>query len=555
MAAVTALKVSLVTAVHAKDAAKAALDDAQARFDIACVHAEGLTSRLKTYKANLKAKQAVLRAQAIRSFPEELLQRVFTFVAEAHSEDYFQRAGPESGSSSPLRNTDRALAPYHLRAVCRQWARIAYGTPELWTLFAVPDLVPISRNEALARRKRFLLQFHLERVLKYSAGRPLDVVIAYNRYQDTTERVAARTDEDTCTTEDFHDSEIYTCVLEVMLQDHIHRIRSISVCAPTPIVGGESGHWQGEKHPIVSGVLDLLRFPTPLLESVSLVTTDMLDHDLCTDHDWFEYPHQPLAVFLPYAPLLQRLSVGRFPLALCATHPGLPALRELWIAQQTMEESLLWSTLAAAPGLIEAHIDVVGFTSSIAFERLDTHPSLATLSLRGDGTHFLIQTGIQNQFAALNCPKLTSLTIDINMIGEPFAPEVLNSITHLTFTDADDGGAFLPSFRGCPNITHITIQSSNELDDKQFFDELCRKQPDGSPLIWPKLTSVTLNVVALVNSVEKDGLVRLVNARNSSLSESAVKITTVAIDTANTIPGYVERRLQLLLGKENVTSL
>lgn len=496
----------------ARTRAHAALKRAKATYAATVADVKEMEASRDALHATAQRLRRSLRTMA--GFPAELLSMIVTACVADRDED-----------DNLAIDWDAALAPFHAASVNRHWRQAVLSSAECWTYIAVPPVKKVSPRRFAAAVT------HLDGALSRSHALQLDFVISIDWNVKQIRDVSVVSAE----------HNLYLHVFRSVMASS-RRLRTLSMAT-----GSVSSAWQKSLdnlgHPsIVEQMLALLRCPTPQLVrlSVNCGHTSYMDKGVF----FLGFPDEEFPLLLPDAPKLQSIDVLGAPIVCRRPHPGLPALRSLTLNCPKMYTGLVWDTLAAAP-----HLDVLSLSYATLRSPNEQPPaSLPIRSLRVDD-----EADISTHH--IDLPNLQSL----NLMSWRLMDHVTESMAR-TVTEIEVEGylclAELRVYRELKAIEHFVVRGDlmNIAEDDAFFDMLC----DPTDPLWPNLRHLELWTLE-GDSVERDGLLRLVKARNvcgSGTREQGAPrpLEKVEFDTMS-VPGWIAVQVKEILGKKCICEL
>ncbi|KZV84863.1 hypothetical protein EXIGLDRAFT_272240 [Exidia glandulosa HHB12029] len=279
---------AVLDAKSARERAQAALELAQADYDLAAGEEQDLQER----SAALRAGTIRLRnsLQTMASFPSDLLVMIVTEAAAMQMED----------RDGPTMDWDAALAPYYAIMVNQHWRRSVLSAARCWTYVVVPLVIPSETAMSMTG--------HLELALRRSRSLPIDVHLSIEWAGNAGAASGRDTDAD---------RELYSNIFD-LITGHTSRIRSLGIRT-----GSEGMDWALTKSDtmkrhyqlILKKIVALLRCSTP--ELVDLEVMCSLTCYLQESHFWLGFPDDtPFPFLLPYAPKLDTLLISNAPILL-----------------------------------------------------------------------------------------------------------------------------------------------------------------------------------------------------------------------------------------------
>ncbi|KZV89045.1 hypothetical protein EXIGLDRAFT_838775 [Exidia glandulosa HHB12029] len=466
--------------------------------------------------ATLDSSRKVLRTMA--TFPLDVLVHIFTFACE-----------PDVDHEGPDIDWSSAVRPYAIAGVCRHWRRVATGTPVLWQNIAASSrIIEDSPCTPFMR--------HVDNLLDRSTARTLDVIILLDvDANDDDARPRYR---------------VFWTAFFSRLIPHVTRLRSLIVRADKDPIENEC------LAAFRSNLFDLLRCRTPRLVELSLKFD--IDKTISMSRHWHGFPNSRFPSFLPHAPALECLDLKGAPVLFHLPHALFPSLASIAFTHALAYLVHLWDTFALAPNLEQLSVDVFPVEgSSSGPNHVPRSPaSLPVRILRVTGG----MTSYFCEHTQVALPNLTTLDIQDWMFDDLIITDTLaQSVTDLSvnFYTAEERATHIAKMRSLRAIqrAHLTY---NELDDdydeeETLFGALC--SPDDP--MWPRLTSLTITSLGDTGG-ERDGILRLLNARNGPETTSAVssdeaplgrpvRIESVSFDT-DSVPPWIAVQVKAMLG-------
>ncbi|KZV86315.1 hypothetical protein EXIGLDRAFT_774713 [Exidia glandulosa HHB12029] len=195
--ALDAVEHAVLDAKSARERAQAALELAQADYDLAAGEEQDLQER----SAALRAGTIRLRnsLQTMASFPSDLLVMIVTEAAALQVED----------RDGPTMDWDAALAPYYAIMVNQHWRRSVLSAARCWTYVVVPLVIPSETAMSMTG--------HLELALRRSRSLPIDVHLSIEWAGNAGAASGRDTDAD---------RELYSNIFD-LITGHTSRIRSL----------------------------------------------------------------------------------------------------------------------------------------------------------------------------------------------------------------------------------------------------------------------------------------------------------------------------------------
>ncbi|KAH7102687.1 hypothetical protein BKA62DRAFT_699455 [Auriculariales sp. MPI-PUGE-AT-0066] len=507
---------------QALDKARFELEAAQRRHDGLALRLKLLDERIESIGDGINVKRRHVVQEKLLDFPPELLQQVFGATAAAFDIDqYFLEKVTDAAPGGDPSLSNRSRLPYRLRAVSRRWKAAADGTPALWSWIAVSD-TSTWPSHIVSK-----IIDHIRKLTELSGNHGLDVYLQYCRDSSLDDEESDRDDDRR------NDSRCYEKIFDI-LRNNISRIRSFVLDAPTNITIGAAIE---ERSALVDLAFDLLRSPTPNLQSLCLSFSGVLDE--AGDSVTWSSIHAPrsLPTFLPHAPQLRKLSLHNAPFALSDRHPGLNSLESLWIERDRLEPYVVWDILRATPSLKELFLCLNSEISAQANSSDNRVPELSQLhklAALGDGVQFILQ-----QDTAPRLPRLAHFIGDRWSLGsDGLAQQLAGVIQHLELEDLRSIQPFHQSLALCNNIEQLTLRD-------------CHMDTDAT-WMWPKLHCICFQRVEFEQ--EEEGIIRVINSRNASSStiqDNLLGIRTVEADSKS-LPRSIAAQIVDLLGERNV---
>ncbi|EJD48681.1 hypothetical protein AURDEDRAFT_162138 [Auricularia subglabra TFB-10046 SS5] len=511
------------------------VEAAQAKAQVAFDEAKAALARADTQVANVHLREKLLKRSVrmlsrslstLSTFPFELLSMIFAY-ANTESERNSKAGGEDYAPPIGL-DMDRVLLPWSLGAVCRHWRAAVDSTPEAWSFIGISHCKRSASPQANAD-----CIWRLSQSLEKSGAALLDVVF-------TSSHLWAEDDsKDFATLE--HSLVINTFDL---LTENMARIRTLGISLAPFVPRSRSEPLSSFWLEIRGAIVELLRTPSPALVDARIQIVDRpraVEAEPAEEY-WHQFPDDPLPLFLPAAPKLRYLLLDQIPVAFRRPHVGLPSLERIRITQYWMFTVHVADMLALAPKLQHLELDVrdalsvTGITPNFEpchnlHTLVTTRKQRQTFGLLAGGARFL--------------PKLSSLSIS-NVAELDISESFARRLTTLRLSHTSNLHEHLETLRQLTcieraGLSYVTVQ------DDVFFDAFCEPVDP----MWPKLKTLMLRVVNAL-TVEQDGILRLVRARNgkddgaAALSSSVSPLEDLDFDSYS-VPSWVAVQVREIL--------
>lgn len=483
-----------------------------------------LRRRLEFLKSDSKA--ITLELNTIATFPPELLSMVFAFANTQN--DFYAREGDRF--LRPYRvDHDRVALPWRLGLVCRHWREAVLASPAAWNYIGISyKLHPVFSPGAHGPYSSPLSSLYT--CLEHSGSVPLHVVIASNGGDGRGERLDS----------DLMDDHGFFHPRFQVLQEHIHRIRSLHVYGVTLLQ--RDPRWYGSHVTMYRGLLDLLRAPMASLVELRIHMYAPKQNPPTSTDFWEGFPARPFPLLLPDAPKLRELSVEGAPVICRRPHPGLPSLKTLLYRLRSMFDVHLHDMLAIAPNLERLSLEVDEFlaVADPIPGGFQPAPQVKTLEIPSGQYFGLLADG------ARLLPNLSRLLLyDFDELV--ITPALARRLTRLDIVEQEDLHEHIGLLRQLTNVEHVEFGDNVTMRDDLFFAPFC--DPDDP--MWPKLRVIVFNAAELL-SVDKDGVLAVLRARNFARDEGPARDGQVIpcpieeID-AESLPEWVAMQVRAIL--------
>ncbi|EJD40339.1 hypothetical protein AURDEDRAFT_170519 [Auricularia subglabra TFB-10046 SS5] len=472
----SALAASLVEATLALEAAQAVVD--ALRNERECV--DGQRAALECTLSDLPP-----------PFDPQIMQRLPTEMLRAIFHEVVFRPDPE-WTSYISADLERAAAPFVCAAVCRRWRTVATSMVSLWSYVAVPIL----RSDEPGKSAFYFRRVQL--LVQRSKSSLLDVVL------------------------DWHDgckwsAEPNYAGIVATLASQISRWRRFDFAMPCGVTPKQ---------------VEFLRVPAPLLEHVSIYSTD---------DGMLPFPG-PSVVYLPDSPLLRDISSGTIFLT-----PQKPMLRLTCadLVIQAQPAHILWAALQMMPELEDLRLDFI--------EVPQTFPDVPCTALTLPALRRLTVSRrphvMSSWMSALRLPALEELvTCGPDCMNSrafrDFCLTVCPGISALTLEDAilncDEADNALPLPTIFPRIRRLTLSG---YFPASLLDYL------GGRALWPLLQRVEFSACWL-RGEEAESVVAFARNRSSPREATAPALEITVRDSS--VAAWLPGQLALILGDNAV---
>ncbi|KZV86316.1 hypothetical protein EXIGLDRAFT_724864, partial [Exidia glandulosa HHB12029] len=401
------------------------------------------------------------------------------------------------------------------------WRTAALSDPSCWTYLVLP---PIPRMTA---GKTAALIAHVERVISRSRSRLLDVAVSVN--WDLTQK-----------TRDVYAEDGLYSRLFASLMEQLRRIRTLDIHTASCSDNFLKFSYSDMSDPILKHIADLLCCPTPQLVHLSLSCAHT--HYMTGQQFWLGYEEGDYPFFLPNAPKLATLSLTNTPMLCKRPHPvGLPLLRTLLIdCSKWVYSALIWDTVSMAPQLDKLRLCCNPQGIAGHPEQRPTSLPITELVVGMDSYLPLPETQLPN----LRSLVVESWKLDASDSGPP--GNLGLTLTTLVVESISSFSAdMIQTLRHFEVLEHATLYGDEVDDDRQLFAALC----DTADPMWPRLRHLVLSWGMDIKSSERDGLLRLVRARNLSKEQSGLTrpLEKVEFDLTS-VPGWVATQVKEVMG-------
>ncbi|EJD48678.1 hypothetical protein AURDEDRAFT_183251 [Auricularia subglabra TFB-10046 SS5] len=507
--------------------ARIALDDAAAAYSRVHLRVQDLHFRRSSLCQSVDATMRALNTLA--TFPAELLSHIFVYATGPSAGDDWRTVVDAEGPSCCIVDTSRAAIPWRLGAVCNHWRAVMLSTAAAWSYIGIAFAVEDDATAMNSRSKARALA-----AAERSRCALLDVVLESPDSLDSMDPDFNDEAQDLLEREHLFFDGIFEFLHVAMT-----RVRSLRASVRHRVPQAIATPWFS---PTREKLLSLLRTPAEHLVDlrVSLLMSGGED-SLPENKYWHSFPATPMPLFLPVAPKLQYLELRHIPVVCRQPHPGLPSLERISLARPHMYVTHLHEMLSLAPSLQHVRLNVRTALHLAAASTVSPLPArtVTTLHLSAGESFNVLEDG------ARLFPNLSELHI-ANLADLSISESLAQRLTTLRLWGRLNVHDDVETLRQLKSIEHAAFRGGTMHDDL-FFEPFCATEDP----MWPQLKTLEFTCVNLL-SVECDGLLRLVRARNSGRTQETpassppCPLEHVSFD-ALSIPAWVAVQIRAIL--------